>query len=559
MPRDATTVRFAGDAGDGVRLLGARLAAAAVRAGYAVATRFDPPAEIRSPPGTRPGVHAVQVRFGRSPALLPGDRADCLFALNPAALEIYSPHLGPGGSLIVNADSYTPDNLDAAGIIGDPLATVPESSVLFLTGLTREAVAGCKLSARDAGRCMHFFVLGLALGLCGLPADEAFRWSKERLSQNPPAADAAGRAIRAGAALAATLTLLERPPLATPPDGTVRLWNGLEAVALGLVAGADAAGRGLVLAGTPGIPAGGLLDILARPEFVRRGVRTVPDDDPAAVAIGAGYAGHLGVAVVGGPGLTDAAGVVGLASAAGVPLVVVHTPRATRGPGLPDPFAQPDLLAAVHGRAGDLPAIVLAPRSPADGFATASEAVRLTFEQRRPVVVLVDAVLAVSEESGAVPVVAGASVVAAGGGPWPGVAAGRHRTGVELRRPPELAPNVVPDLAVDGDTGGLLVVGFGATFGAIQGAVDQLRAAGVSAGHAHVHHLSPLPANTLGVLAAARRVAVVEGNGGQLLALLRGGMSADVIHLSSVTRADGGPFEADDLAARLLAEVGGRP
>lgn len=558
MPRDATTVRFAGDAGDGVRLLGTRLAAAAVRAGYAVATRFDPPAEIRSPPGTRPGVSAFQVRFGRPPPLLPGDRADCLFALNPAALAIYTPHLGPDGALVVNADAFTSDTLEAAGVAGDPLAAVPKAGVLPLTGLTREAVAGCKLSARDAGRCTHFFILGVALGLCGLPTDEALKWARERLSQNPPAADAAGRALRAGAALADTLTLFDWPLPALPSDGAMRLWNGLEAVALGLVAGAEAAGRGLVLAGTTGPPSGGLLDILTRPEFRRRGVRVVPDDDPAAVAVGAGYAGHLGVAAVSGPGLTDAAGVVGLASAAGVPLVVVHAPRATRGPGLPDAFAQPDLLAAVHGRAGALPAIVLAPRSPADGFAAVFEAVRLTLERRRPVLVLVDAVLAVADESGPVPVAAGLPGITPAGPPPPGTPGGRQSVGATLSLPAASTYDPLPDLEVFGDPAGLLVVGFGATFGALRGAVGLVRAAGVPAGHAHFRHLSPLSANTLGVLAAAGRVAVVEGNAGQLLALLRHHIPAATARLTSIIHADGAPFEAADLAARLLAEAGVR-
>ena len=185
IPPPALTVRFAGDAGDGVTLLGARLAAAG-RAGYAVATRADPPGEIRSVPGAQAGVHAVQVRVGPPPALVPGPAADLLVALNPAAAAVYGPLLSPGGEVVVNTD--------AGPVPPGPARGWP------LTTLTRAAVAPCKLSARDAGRCTHFFVLGVTLAYAGLPADEALGWVRRTLADNPPAADAAGRAVRAGLA-----------------------------------------------------------------------------------------------------------------------------------------------------------------------------------------------------------------------------------------------------------------------------------------------------------------------------------------------------------------------
>ena len=543
MPPSALTVRFAGDAGDGVTLLAARLAAAG-RIGYAVATRADPPAEIRSPPGTLAGVGAVQVRVGRAPARMPTKQADLLVALNPAAVAVYGHLLTPPGMVVANTDAFTPDAIAAAGLTGDPLAHLPGSVRAWpLTALTRAAVAGCKLSARDSGRCTHFFVLGVILAAAGLPTDEALGWVRRTLADNLPAADAAKRAIRAGAAFGAdqfgAVGHLGAPDLARPP---VRLWHGLDAVAAGLAAAADRAGLKLVVAGLPVLPAGGLLDEFSRPAFRRLGVVVLADADPAGVAVGAGYGGALGVAVVAGTGLTDAAGVIALAATAGVPLVIVHAPRPTRGPGLPRPADQADLLAAIHGRPGDPAAFVLAPSSPADAFPTAFTAARLALEHARPAVLVLDPILCVSSETGPVPVEAALPRVHPVARPGPGTP-GRMDAG---------PPPAALELTADGPTGGLLVLAWGTTYGGVAEAVGELRAAGHAAAHAHLRHLHPLPANLAELCDNFGRVVVVEGNAGQLAGLVRAAGAGVAARAASVCRTDGEPFDPTELATQLL-------
>ena len=236
---------------------------------------------------------------------------------------------------------------------------------------------------------------------------------------------------------------------------------------------------------------------------------------------------------------------VALAGAAGVPLVLVHAPRPTRGPGLPRPADQGDLLAAVHGRAGAAPAFVLAPRSPADALPTAFAAARLALEHGRPAILLLDPLLAVSGETGPVPAAADFPAFAAAPRPVPGTPGGEHRLGAD---PP--APAALPDppaVEVAGPAGGLLVLSWGTASAAARAA-----AAAAGAGYAHLRHLHPLPAGLPAVVAGAARVVVAEVNGGQLAALVRAACPAVAGRVESVTRADGDPFDPAALAAALV-------
>ena len=469
MPKGGFTVRFAGDAGDGVRFLGARLAESALRAGLPVAARDDPPAEIRAPADALSGARAVTLRIGPGRGV-PSDRADFVLALNGAATELFD---WPEAELIF--DQGRCDCSGRPGALGLPLAA-----------LTRDAGGPGANTDRDAARAVRFLVLGLTLGRFGLPLDGELAWARERLAQNPPAANAAARALRAGAELAAGHFPAPRPrPAKSPEPG--ELLTGPEALTRGLSVAATLAGVKLVIAA------------VAVPPFAEMAALT--DDDPAAVALGAGRGGALGVALTAGPALGAALAVLELAVAARTPMVLVHSPRRTRGPGFPDPWGQPDLLAAT--RTG---ALVLSAGTPGELFAGCVEAARHAFQSRGPVVLLIEPAVMLAAESGRVP-----------------------RAFPPIRRAPMTDSRAATlDGGVDwpesvAEVGGPVAV---ASFGACSGVVSE--AIGGALPHARLGQLWPTPSCPPGV----KRVVAVESGGSRLAELLRGaGWPAEALPL----------------------------
>lgn len=597
-------VRFAGDSGDGIQLTGSRYTAEAAAAGADLSTFPDFPAEIRAPAGTTYGVSAFQIQVGHRRVRTAGDRADVLVALNPAALKVNLPELRPGGVVVVDEAAFTDRNLAKAGYETSPLADDSlygyRLVAIDVSKLTAEAVKPAGVKARDAGRARNFWTLGLALWLTGGDMAKSEAWIEERFAERPEVARANTLALRAGhahgeiAELARVEPVLrrDRSPL---PAGRYRSISGADAVAYGLVTAAHLADVELVYGSYPITPASSMLHALAK--LGAYGVDVFQAEDEIAaigVALGASYAGKLGVTGSSGPGMALKTEMLGLAIAAELPLVVVNAQRGGPSTGLPTKTEQSDLFQAVLGRNADTPLPVVAAATPGDAFDTAIEAVRLALTAMTPVILLTDGYLANASEPWAIPDVAGLEPIVrapiAGRRPYdhdpktlarPWIPAGtpglHHRIGglerqdgtgavsydpanhqrmTELRHGKvERLADAIPEQAfVAGGPGDeLLVVGWGSTWGALTTAVDELRGEGLSVAQIHLRHLAPFPRNLGRLLTVFDRVLVCELNMGQLALLVQGHFGRDV---ESLTKVAGRPFRVDDIKTRVRRELG---
>ena len=597
-------VRFAGDSGDGIQLTGTRFTAAAAFTGADVSTFPDFPAEIRAPAGTTYGVSAFQIQIGRRTVRTPGDRVDVLVALNPAALAVNLAELRSGGVIVADAAAFTERNLKKAGYAANPLedGTLDGYRLVALdvTKLTAEAVKPAGVKARDAGRARNFWTLGLVLWLTGGDVARSAAWIAERFKDKKQLVDANTRALEAGHAFGDTAELarvepvLQRGP-SPLPSGRYRSISGADALCLGLVTGAHLADLELVYGSYPITPASTMLHGLAR--LGAYGVDVFQAEDEIAavgVALGASYAGKLGVTGSSGPGMALKTEMLGLALAAELPLVVIDAQRGGPSTGLPTKTEQSDLLQAVLGRNADSPLPVLAAATPHDAFEMAIEAIRLAVRAMTPVILLTDGYLANATEPWAIPDVASLAPIERPphgtrqpyehdpetlARPWipagtPGL---RHRIGglerqdgtgavsydpanhqrmTELRheRVAKLAEVIPPQPLETGAPGDdLLVVGWGSTYGALSSAVDQLRHEGHRVAQLHLRHLCPLPRNLGELLAAFDKVLVAELNMGQLALLLQGRYARPV---ASLTKVAGRPFGIGEIKARVRAELG---
>ncbi|MBI3823939.1 MAG: 2-oxoacid:acceptor oxidoreductase subunit alpha [Planctomycetes bacterium] len=598
--RDAVVIRFAGDAGDGMQLVGTQFTMASAAHGNLVCTLPDPPAEIRAPVGALAGVSGFQVHFSSHAIHTPGDRLDALLAMNPAALKANLPDLEPGALLIVNTDTFLPDELHAAGYASNPLQDGLLDSYRLLAApmdqLNREAVAKVKLIARETGRCKSFFALGLALWLFDRPLDATLRWIRDTYAKNPVMIEATTRSLNAGYQRSAALrtpAVQVRVAKAESEPGRYRQVSGAEALTLGLLAAAHRTGLPLVFAGFPLAPASEILHQLF--EMKQPNVKVIQaEDDLAALnlALGASFGGALGVTATTGPGFSLQSEALGLAVMSELPCVVIDVQRAGPSTGIPSKAEQADLLLALHGRHGECPLIVLAMATPSDGFAIALEAARLAIRCMTPVIVLADAYVTGGAETWRVPTLdelpaidvrhakpsAGKTFQPYGrdehlARPWaiPGTPGLEHRTGgmekeagtgnvsynplnheemVQTRaRKIDLAVDTIPPLEVNGPPqGDLLVLGWGSTYGAIAAAVERCQRKGMSVAAAHLRHLSPLPKNTGDVLKRYRKVLVPELNAGQLSKVLRDAFLVDVVSLSKV---QGRPFLVREIEQKI--------
>ncbi|RMH07320.1 MAG: 2-oxoacid:acceptor oxidoreductase subunit alpha [Nitrospirae bacterium] len=590
------TIRFAGDSGDGMQLTGERFAAATALAGNDLRTYPDFPAEIRAPAGTLSGVSGFQIQLGTHEILTPGDAPDVLVAMNPAALKTGMASLVPGGTIIVNDDAFTETNLYKAGYTANPLEDGSLNAYqvyrIPISRLTEEALASSPLSPKQKDRCKNFFVLGLVSWLYSRPIDPTIQWIAHKFVQRPEIVEANTLAFKAGYHFGETterFSMHYRIPQATIEPGLYRKITGNEAFALGCVAAAHRAGRPLVYASYPITPASEILHELAR--YKAFDIRTFQaEDEIAAVctAIGASFAGALGVTGTSGPGLDLKSEAIGLAVMAELPLVVIDVQRGGPSTGLPTKPEQADLLQALFGRHGECPVVVLAARSPADCFATVYEALQLAVTYMLPVLVLSDAFLANSAEPWRIPSFATLPPIPIThphdaqepfhpyrrdpvtlARPWaiPGTPGLEHRIGglekedgtggvsydplnherMTQHRADKLqrCQANLPPLAIHGDpSGDVLVVGWGSTYGAITAAVSAARQAGRSASSIHLRHLNPFPPNLGEILSRFRTILVPELNRGQLLWLLRARFLVDAQGLHKV---QGQPLKASEV------------
>jgi 2-oxoglutarate ferredoxin oxidoreductase subunit alpha len=605
--RDSVVIRFAGDSGDGMQLTGSQFTMETALSGNDLATFPDFPAEIRAPAGTTFGVSAFQIRFGADEVMTAGDELDVLVAMNPAALKTELKDLRAGGTVVVDTDAFTERNLLKAGFDKNPLdgndlapfRVLP----LDIAKLTHRAVEQFGLSARESTRCRNMWALGLMLWMFGREKDATVAWLEKKFGKEPNMAKANVAALNAGHAYGETAEMPSHVvgytvPKAQVPAGQYRTVTGAEALSWGLVAGMQAAGmKRMVFGSYPITPASPLLHILAK--LKPYGVVTFQAEDEIAAicsALGASYAGALGVTSSSGPGVALKGEALGLAISTELPLVLVNSQRAGPSTGMPTKTEQSDLYQAVYGRNADSPLAVIASATPHDCFEVAIEAVRLATKYMTPVILLTDGYLANAAEpwslpdltklpsfpvkfrtdpAGFHPFVRDPETLARA---WalPGTPGLEHRVGgieknynsghisydpanhqtmtdVRAAKIAGIANDIPLQQVEQGeDKGPLAIVGWGSTFGPIHEAVRRLRADGQPVSHIHIRYLSPLPKNLGDLLKEFDKILVPEMNNGQLVTMLRANY---LVPAESLPKVSGQPFKISEIEAAARARL----
>ncbi|MGH2656936.1 MAG: 2-oxoacid:acceptor oxidoreductase subunit alpha [Actinomycetota bacterium] len=606
--RERVVIRFAGDSGDGMQLTGDRFTNATAMIGNDLATMPDFPAEIRAPAGTLHGVSAFQIHFASADILTPGDQPNVLVAMNPAALKVNLDDVAKGGIVIANEDGFTDRNLEKAGYDSNPLedGSLDEFQLyrVPMTTITVRALDGIGgLSKKEAERSKNFFALGLLSWMYGRPTEVTERWIERKFASKEGIRDANLAAYRAGYNFGETTEIfavhyLVKPAPAEP--GTYRNINGATATAYGLVAASARSGLPLFYASYPITPASELLHELSKHKNFD--VRTFQAEDEIAaanMALGAAFAGHLGVTGTSGPGLDLKAETLGLAVALELPMVIVDVQRAGPSTGMPTKTEAADLLLAMYGRHGESPLPIVAAYTPSNCFDAALEAARIAVTYRTPVILLTDTFLANSSEPWRLPAVDDLPSIDPSfaerpnmgteflpylrdenlARPWaiPGTEGLEHRIGglekeadstgnisydaqnhqwaTDLRTAKVLkvADEIAP-LEVDDPSGQaeLLVLGWGSTYGAIRVAVDRVRDRGKHVARVHLYHMNPLPKDLGEILRRYRTVLVPEMNTGQLVKLVRAEYLVDAQVFSKV---QGQPIFAEELEEEIIRRM----
>lgn len=613
---ESVVVRFAGDSGDGMQLTGGQFTLSTALSGNDLATFPDFPAEIRAPQGTLFGVSAFQINFGSTAIETAGDAPDVLVAMNPAALKVNVGQLKAGGLIIADEGEFGERNLAKAKYAANPLTdgSLAKWQLLSfnISQLTLDAVKPFGLGNKEALRCKNMWTLGLALWMFDRDRQPIIDWLKSKFAKAPVLAEANIAALNAGHAYGETAELsgpMKQQHIGVAPaePGLYRTVTGAESISMGLVAGVQLAGVPMFFGGYPITPASAILHFLSR--LKEYGVTTFQAEDEIAAiasAIGASYAGQLGVTSSSGPGIALKGEAMGLAIMTELPLVIVNSQRGGPSTGLPTKTEQSDLYQAVYGRNGDAPMPVIAARSAADCFDCAIEAVRIAVQYMTPVMLLTDGYIANAAEPWLVPDMSSYApfpVEFAGKQemqdklasenpdewkfmpygrdeklkrPWvkPGTPGLLHRIGgiekavgtgnldygaenhqkmTEIRRD-KVANIAVPDQIVElGETSGkLAIVGWGSTFGPIHQAVRRARARGLDVAHIHIRHIWPMPANLGALLKGYERIVVPEMNTGQLKTVLRDQFLVDAKPLNKVS---GQPFLISEIEAAIDAAL----
>ncbi|HJQ70121.1 MAG TPA: 2-oxoacid:acceptor oxidoreductase subunit alpha [Blastocatellia bacterium] len=597
---EAVTIRFAGDSGDGMQLTGTQFTNTSAVVGNDISTLPDFPAEIRAPAGSLPGVSGFQLNFSNHDIRTPGDEPNVLVAMNPAALKVNLADLEDGGILIVNTDAFNENNLKKAGYPANPLEDGSLSGYrlfkLPITTLNRAALRDeVKLPPKEIDRCKNFWALGLMYWLYDRPLDPTMRWIEDKFKKKPEVVKANATALKAGFAYAEAAEIFTthyRVRRAAITPGKYRNITGNEATALGFVAASVLSGRPLFYASYPITPASDILhELSTRKNF---GVKTFQaEDEIAAVcaAVGAAFAGQLGLTGTSGPGLALKSEAIGLAVMTELPLVIVNVQRGGPSTGLPTKTEQADLLQAMFGRNGECPVAIVAPATPGDCFHMAVEAFRIATKHMLPVIYLSDGYLGNGAEPWKLPEMdelprfevtfhkdpanfhAYARDPQTLARPWaiPGTPGLEHRIGGIEKQ--DITGNVsydpenhmhmvwtraekvariaddIPGLEVFGEPEGrLLVIGWGSTHGSITSAVEEMQRRGKSVSSVHLRHLNPFPKNLGEIIGKFDRVLVPELNMGQLAMLLRARYLVPAI---SFPKVKGKPFKISELTAKM--------
>jgi len=605
---DSVVIRFAGDSGDGMQLTGTQFTNTTAVFGNDISTMPDFPAEIRAPAGTLAGVSGFQVNIGATDILTPGDAPLVLVAMNPAALKASIGDLQSGGVIIVNTDAFTAANLKKAEYAENPLENNSldgyEVHGIPLTTMNREALKEMEgLNKKDKDRCQNFFALGMTFWLFDRSLETSEEWLKIKFAKKPIIAEANIKAMRTGYYFGETTEAFRnryhiRP--AALKTGTYRKITGNEATAIALVTAAEKMEKTLFYGTYPITPATDILHNLAKLRHF--GVRTFQAEDEIAAmgsVIGAAFGGAFAVTGTSGPGIALKSEAMNLGLMLELPMVIVNVQRGGPSTGLPTKVEQSDLLQVMYGRNGDSPMPVIAPATPSDCFNATIEASRMAMRAMTPVVVLSDGFLANSSEPWLLPnpddikpiVVTHATEPNGeddtflpykrdeyGARPWaiPGTKGLEHRLGgldkapetgnvsyvpehhaqLTVERAEKVANlvDMIPDQEVFGEeSGDLLVISWGGTFGAVRSAVINEITAGRAVAHAHLRYLNPFPANLKELMGNYKKVMVSELNDGQLALILRGTYG---IEIQSYTKIEGQPFKISEIAEYIEEALG---
>ena len=598
----SAVVRFAGDSGDGMQFIGSQFTQSTALCGNDLATFPDFPAEIRAPAGTTFGVSAFQINFGATVIKTSGDDCDMVVAMNPAALKVVLPELKLAGLILVDSGTFTERNLHKAHYDTNPLedgSLTPYRLIeLDISAMTLEAVKEFGLGKKEALRCKNMWTLGLVYWMYDRDRQVTIDWLNVKFTNLPDLVAANIAALNAGHAFGETAEIPDGVHgfsigKADIAPGEYRTVTGAEALSWGLVAGAKLAGLKMTFCSYPITPASSLLHTLCN--LMDYDVVTFQaEDEIAAVctAIGASYAGSLGITSSSGPGIALKAEAIGLAISAELPLIVVNSQRAGPSTGMPTKTEQSDLHQAVFGRNADSPLVVVASRSPSDCFDVAIEAVRLSVKYMTPAILLTDGYIGNAAEpwlipdfesfesfpvefrtdpEGYQPFLRDEKTLAR---PWatPGTPGLEHRIGglekdfdtghisydsANHQRMTEIRAAKINGIADDiplqtveegDDKGEMAVVGWGSTFGPINRAVSALRDEGGKVSHIHIRHIWPLPKNLGDLLEGFDQVLVPELNKGQLSTVLRSQYLTDAQTLSKVS---GQPFKISEIEAAI--------
>ena len=603
---DSVVIRFAGDSGDGVQITGSQFTDTTALAGNDLATFPDFPAEIRAPIGTTFGVSAFQINFGARAIETSGDAPDVLVVLNPAALKVNIGDLKNGGLVILDIGAFTARNYEKAGWTTDPLEddTLAKFRVvkIDISKLTLESVKEFEVTSKEGLRCKNFWTLGLVYWLYGRERAATVKWLNEKFAKLPKIAQANISALNAGHAFGETAEMGEIGSYVVPsaelPAGEYRNVTGTDAMAWGLTAGSKLAETNLVFCSYPITPASGLLHSLASLKNFDV-VTFQAEDEIAAVgaALGASYAGSLGITSSSGPGIALKGEAIGLAVMTELPMIIVNSQRAGPSTGMPTKTEQSDLYQSIYGRNGDSPLVVISARSPADCFEVGIEAVRLATKYMTPVMVLSDTYIVNAAEpwmipnfstyeafpveyheetEGFHPYMRDDKTLAR---PWvkPGTPGLEHRIGglekaynsghisydpdnhhqmtMVRKNKIENIANDIPlqEIAQGGDSGQLVVVGWGSTYGPISRAVANTRERGLAVSHIHLRHLWPLPRNLGDLLSRFDKVLVPEMNTGQLKTVLRDQYLVPAEGFNLIT---GKPFKISEIETAINDVLG---
>ena len=573
-------IKFAGDSGDGMQLTGSQFTNNTAMLGIDLATFPDFPAEIRAPIGTLPGVSGYQLRFSSDRVFTPGDACDVLVAMNAAALKTNLHGLKPGGRIIANEDGFDAKNLRLANYpegvnpLEDESLGNYEVIRMDVTKMTREALKDITMGIKEKDRAKNMFVLGFLYWMYNRDMENTISFIKEKFGKKPEIFESNVKALQAGynyGDTTETFTTRYKVEKAKMEPGTYRSIMGNQAVAFGLIAASQKSGVQLFLGSYPITPASDILHELSR--YKSFGIKTFQAEDEIAAitsAIGASYAGSLGVTTSSGPGIALKGEAIGLAVMLEIPLIVVNIQRGGPSTGLPTKTEQSDLMQAYYGRNGECPMPVISASTPSDCFNAVYEAARISVQHMTPVMFLSDGYIANGAEPWKFPSSADLAEIkvqyaSANGNidaqdkfqpykrdeklvrPWaiPGTAGLEHRVGglekqdvtgnisyepenhqhmVKTRQAKvDMIANYIPEQQLDSgsEKGKVLVLGWGSTYGAIKSACAELQKAGQPVSHAHLRYIRPFPKNLGDILKNFETVLIPEINNGQLIRIIR--------------------------------------